>query len=44
MRRLLILNDAWSEERLAGFPVAGRCARLVTTRSRAGEIRMTRGR
>lgn len=32
-RRLLILDDAWTEEQLAVFPVAGRCARLVTTRN-----------
>ncbi len=31
-RRLLVLDDVWSEEQLAAFPVAGRCARLVTTR------------
>ena len=31
-RRLLILDDVWTEEQLAAFPVAGRCARLVTTR------------
>src|ERR1039457_6696070 len=31
-RRLLILDDVWSEEQLAVFPAAGRCARLVTTR------------
>ena len=32
-RRLLVLNDVWSSEQLAAFPVAGRCARLVTTRN-----------
>jgi hypothetical protein len=32
-RRLLIVDDVWSEEQLAVFPVAGRCARLVTTRN-----------
>ena len=32
-RRLLILDDVWTEEQLAAFPVAGRCARLVTTRN-----------
>jgi len=31
-RRLLILDDVWTEDQLAVFPVAGRCARLVTTR------------
>jgi NB-ARC domain/WD domain, G-beta repeat len=31
-RRLLVLDDVWSEEQLAVFPAAGRCARLVTTR------------
>ena len=31
-RRLLVLDDVWTEEQLAAFPVAGRCARLVTTR------------
>ena len=31
-RRLLVLDDVWSEEQLAAFPVAGRCARLITTR------------
>ena len=31
-RRLVVLDDVWSEEHLAVFPVAGRCARLVTTR------------
>jgi hypothetical protein len=32
-RRLLIIDDIWNEEQLAAFPVAGRCARLVTTRN-----------
>jgi WD40 repeat protein len=32
-RRLLIIDDVWAEEQLAAFPVAGRCARLVTTRN-----------
>jgi WD40 repeat protein len=32
-RRLLILDDVWTEEQLAAFPVAGQCARLVTTRN-----------
>ncbi len=32
-RRLLILDDVWTDEQLAVFPVAGRCARLVTTRN-----------
>ena len=32
-RRLLILDDVWSEEQLAVFPVEGSCARLVTTRN-----------
>jgi len=38
-RRLLVLDDVWSQEQLAAFPVGGRCARLVTTRipSLAGE-------
>ena len=31
-RRLVVLDDVWSEEQLAAFPVGGRCARLVTTR------------
>jgi hypothetical protein len=31
-RRLVVLDDVWSEEQLAAFPVRGRCARLVTTR------------
>jgi hypothetical protein len=31
-RRLVVLDDVWSEEQLAAFPVAGQCARLVTTR------------
>jgi WD40 repeat protein len=31
-RRLLILDDVWTAEQLDAFPVAGRCARLVTTR------------
>ena len=31
-RRLVVLDDVWSKEQLAAFPVAGRCARLVTTR------------
>jgi WD40 repeat protein len=30
--RLLILDDVWTEDQLAAFPVAGQCARLVTTR------------
>ena len=30
--RLLVLDDVWFEDQLAAFPVAGRCARLVTTR------------
>jgi len=34
-RRLLILDDVWSEEQLAAFPAAGKCARLVTTRNPA---------
>jgi WD40 repeat protein len=32
-RRLLVLDDVWTEEQLAAFPLAGRCARLVTTRN-----------
>ena len=31
-RRLLVVDDVWSETQLAAFPVAGQCARLVTTR------------
>src|ERR1019366_10483789 len=31
-RRLLVLDDVWSQDQLAVFPAAGRCARLVTTR------------
>lgn len=31
-RRLVIVDDVWFEDQLAAFPVAGRCARLVTTR------------
>jgi WD40 repeat protein len=31
-RRLLVLDDVWTEDQLSVFPVAGRCARLVTTR------------
>ena len=31
--RLLIIDDVWTEDHLAAFPVSGRCARLVTTRS-----------
>ncbi|MEU4692224.1 NB-ARC domain-containing protein [Actinoplanes sp. NPDC023714] len=31
-RRLVILDDVWFDDQLAAFPVAGRCARLVTTR------------
>jgi WD40 repeat protein len=31
-QRLVVLDDVWSEEQLAVFPVGGRCARLVTTR------------
>jgi len=32
-RRLLILDDVWSEDQLAVFPAVGRSARLVTTRN-----------
>ena len=32
-RRLVIVDDVWTEEQLAAFPVAGRSARLVTTRN-----------
>ena len=32
--RLLIIDDVWTEEQLAAFPVVARCARLVTTRSK----------
>jgi hypothetical protein len=28
-----VLDDVWSPEQLAAFPVAGQCARLVTTRN-----------
>jgi WD40 repeat protein len=31
-RRLVIVDDVWFEDQLAAFPVAGRGARLVTTR------------
>ncbi|MBB2943142.1 WD40 repeat protein [Actinoplanes lutulentus] len=31
-RRLIILDDVWDDDQLAAFPVAGRSARLVTTR------------
>jgi hypothetical protein len=31
-RRLIILDDVWTSEQLAAFPVAGQCARLITTR------------
>ncbi|WP_432875944.1 NB-ARC domain-containing protein [Kribbella sp. CA-245084] len=31
-RRLVILDDVWFSDQLEAFPVAGRCARLVTTR------------
>ncbi|WP_231954898.1 NB-ARC domain-containing protein [Actinoplanes derwentensis] len=31
-RRLIIVDDVWFEDQLDAFPVAGRCARLVTTR------------
>ncbi|GAA4158528.1 hypothetical protein GCM10022251_33600 [Phytohabitans flavus] len=31
-RRLIILDDVWFEDQLDAFPMAGRCARLVTTR------------
>ncbi|MEV1178566.1 NB-ARC domain-containing protein, partial [Nonomuraea sp. NPDC049784] len=30
--RLIVLDDVWFDDQLAAFPVAGRCARLVTTR------------
>ncbi|EEP74703.1 WD-repeat protein [Micromonospora sp. ATCC 39149] len=32
-RRLIVLDDVWFPDQLATFPVAGRCARLVTTRN-----------
>ncbi len=32
-RRLLVLDDVWSQEQLDVFPVVGRCARLITTRN-----------
>jgi WD40 repeat protein len=31
--RLLILDDVWTDEQLDAFPLAGRAARLVTTRN-----------
>ncbi|WP_326564776.1 NB-ARC domain-containing protein [Micromonospora peucetia] len=31
-RRLIVLDDVWFDDQLAAFPVAGKCARLVTTR------------
>jgi hypothetical protein len=31
-RRLVILDDVWTSEQLTAFPVAGPCARLITTR------------
>lgn len=31
-RRMLVLDDVWFDDQLAAFPVAGKCARLVTTR------------
>jgi WD40 repeat protein len=31
-RRLIILDDVWFADQLDAFPVAGRCARLMTTR------------
>jgi WD40 repeat protein len=31
-RRLVVLDDVWFDDQLAAFPVAGRCARLLTTR------------
>jgi hypothetical protein len=31
-RRLLILDDVWTEDQLSVFPVTGQCIRLVTTR------------
>ena len=31
-RRLLVIDDVWTQEQLDAFPVAGKCARLVTTR------------
>jgi NB-ARC domain len=32
-RRLLVLDDVWTDEQLAAFPLAGRAVRLVTTRN-----------
>ena len=32
-RRLIVLDDVWFDDQLAAFPIAGKCARLVTTRS-----------
>jgi WD40 repeat protein len=32
-RRLLVLDDVWTDEQLAAFPLAGQTARLVTTRN-----------
>jgi NB-ARC domain len=34
-RRLLVLDDVWSDEQAAVFPAARRCARLVTTRNQS---------
>ena len=31
-RRLVILDDAWTQQQLAAFPVTGKSARLITTR------------
>jgi hypothetical protein len=30
--RLIVLDDVWFDDQLSAFPVAGKCARLVTTR------------
>jgi WD40 repeat protein len=32
-RRMVVIDDVWSDEQLEAFPVAGKCARLVTTRN-----------
>ena len=32
-KRLLVLDDVWTDEQLVAFPLAGCCARLVTTRN-----------
>jgi WD40 repeat protein len=32
-RRLVVLDDVWTDEQLAAFPLAGQSARLITTRN-----------